>query len=248
MAPIAAGAHAPGPDAEGRIPGVLRAVVSSRTWFALVYLLTGLPPTATGGSILVVGLLVSLAVLPFAFLGVPVAVLTLAVTDLVCRAERARTAILLGVTIAPPAAEPVTNGRWWRPRWRGLLGPRRWRQAGAVVLLVPGHLAGLAIAAVIWPTALTLVAIPGYIAAGGTVSLGSGELAGIPPLAGCFVAGVAVLLLAPPTTRATALAHAAVSRVLLGPDRRRALATRVGELERSRAVVSGAAEAERRRI
>jgi signal transduction histidine kinase len=248
MAPFAAGPHAPGPDTESRVPGVLRAVISPRTWLALVYLLTGLPLTATAGIILVVGLLVSLAVLPLAFLGVPVAILTLAVIDLVCRAERARTAILLGVTIPPPASEPVTDGRWWRPRWRGLLGPQLWRQAGAVVLLVPGHLAGFAVAAVIWPAALTLVAIPGYIAAGGTVSLGSEELTGIPAQTGCFVAGVAVLLLAPPTTRVAALALATVSRVLLGPNRRRALAARVGELEHSRAVVTDAAAAERRRI
>ena len=227
---------------------VFRGVISTRTGLAFIYLLTGLPLTATAGLVFLVGLLISLAVLPLALLGIPVAVVTLAAMDFVCRVERARTAVLLGVIITPPASEPLTDGRWWRPRWRGLLGSQRWRQAAAVVLLVPGQLAGFALATVVWPTALTLLALPFYVAAGGTVSLGSGTISGKPALTGCVIAGLAVLLLAPPITRATAVALAALSRRLLGPNRQRALVARVGELERSRAAVTDAAAAERRRI
>jgi signal transduction histidine kinase len=235
MAPIAAG-----------LPRVFGAVISARTWLALVYLLTGPPLTGPAGLVLVIGLLAGVALLPLAFLGIPVAVLVLAVMDVVCRVERARTAGLLGIAIPRPAPEPVTDGRWWHPR--GLLGPRRWRQAGAVALLVPVQLAGFAVAAVVWPTALLLLTLPVYVAAGGTVAFGSGVLRGIPALAGCAAAGVVLLLAAPAATLGTATALAAVSRSLLSPSRRRALSVRVEELEHSRAVVTDAADAERRRI
>lgn len=241
MAPLAADA-----DTGRRLPRVVGAVVAARTWLAVVYLLTGLPLTAAAGLVLVVGLLAGLALLPLALLGVPMTALVLAVMDLVCRVERARTAYLLGVTLPKPAPEPVVDGRWWHPR--RLLGPRRWRQAGAVVLLAPVQLAGFTIAAVVWSTALGLLALPVYGAAGGVVSLGSGQLHGIPAFAGCAAAGVVVLLAAPAATLGTAAALAAVSRVLLGPSRRRALSVRVEELEHSRAVVTDAAENERRRI
>jgi signal transduction histidine kinase len=248
MAPIAGGVSAVAPVTDKRLPPWLGAVFSTRTWLALVYLLTGTPLTATAGLVLLVGLLAGLALLPLALLGIPVAAITLAVVDLVCRVERARTAALLGVVIPAPAPEPMTDGRWWRPRWRGLLSRRRWLQAGAVALLAPLQFAGLTIAAIVWPAALILLALPPYVVLGGTVAFGSGELHGILPLTGCAVAGVAVLLLAPPATRGTASALAAVSRALLGPSRRRDLSVRVEELEHSRAVVTDAAEAERRRI
>lgn len=248
MALNAAASDGPASQAGRQLLYVLRAVISARAWLALLYLLTGPPLTASAGLILVVGLLVSLAVLPLAFLGIPVAVLTLGVMDVVCRVERARIALLLGVTIEPPVPEPVTDGRWWRPRWRGLLGPQRWLQAGAVVALVPAQLAGLAVAAVIWPAALLLLALPVYHVAGGTVAFGSGQLHGPLALTACAVAGLVVLLLAPLVTRGAATALTALSRILLGPNRRRALSTRVEELEHSRAVVTDAAEAERRRI
>src|SRR3954453_12965875 len=120
MAPIAGGVTAAAPT-DRRLPPWLGAVFSARTWLALVYLLTGPPLTATAGLVLLVGLCAGLALLPLGFLGVPVAGITLTVMDLVCRVERARTASLLGVVIPSPAPEPMTDGRWWWPRWRGLL-------------------------------------------------------------------------------------------------------------------------------
>jgi DNA-binding CsgD family transcriptional regulator len=123
--------------------------------------------------------------------------------------ERARTAVLLGVTITPPVPEPWTDGRWWRPRRRVLLGSQRWRQSMAVVLLAPGQLAGFALAAVLWLTALALLAIPLYVAAGGTVSLGPDEVSGRFTITGCAIAGPVVLFLAPPITQAAAFAAAA---------------------------------------
>src|SRR5262249_24523322 len=92
------------------------------------------------------------------------------------------------------------------------------------------------------------IALPVYVLAGGTVSLGSGELHGMPAVIGCVVAGVGVLMLAPPVTRGIAVMLGAVSATLLGPSRRTALTARIGELERSRTAISDAAEAERRRI
>jgi signal transduction histidine kinase len=234
--------------AAGRAAGVLGAIVSARTWLAVVYLVTGLPLTSVAALTLVTGLAVSVALLPIAFLGVPLAAVTLAAMDVVCRVERARTAVLVGVDIAAPPPKRVTNVRWWWPRWRVLLGPQRWLQAGAVVLLVPGHLAGFAAVTVVWPAALTLVTLPAYVVAGGTVVVGDGEVTGVPALIGCAIGGFALLLAAPQVTRATAAALAAASRMLLGPSRLQALAARVGELEQSRAAVTGAAEVERRRI
>ena len=232
----------------GRGVGVFGSLVSARTWSAVAYLVTGLPLTATAALALVVGLLTSVAMLPIAFLGVPVAAVTLAVIDVVCRVERIRTRALAAVEIPAPPRQPVVNRRWWRLHWRVLLGPQRWLQAGAVVLLVPGHLVGFGVVTAVWSTAVLLLALPGYVAAGGTVALDDGELHGIPALTGSALGGLVLLLAAPAITRATAAAVATASRVLLGPSRIRTLAARVGELEQNRAAVTDAAEAERRRI
>jgi signal transduction histidine kinase len=217
------------------------------TLLAAVYLLTGLPLTLTTTLVLIVGFCLGLATLPLALLGIPVIALTLAVADLTCRGERVRTAALLRVDMPGPTVVPWTRGPW-RARTRALLGPQRWWEAAAVVLLLPGHLVGFAVVTTVWSVSLTLLAIPFYVAAGGIVAMGDGPLEGAPALAACALAGVSLLLVAPVVTRATAARLAAVSRRLLGPDERRELVARVGELEYSRAAVVDSAEGERRRI
>ncbi|MFV2174865.1 sensor histidine kinase [Actinomadura sp. LOL_016] len=217
------------------------------TWRAALYLLTGLPLTACAALVLVVGFACALATLALALLGIPVAVLTLAAADLVCRAERARIALLLRVAVPGPAPAPWTRGTW-RARLRGMLGPRRWWWAVAVFLFVPVHLAGFAVVTVLWSAALGLLALPVHVACGGTVVLGTGLLEGALPLAGCALSGACLLLVAPPLTRSTAALLLTVSRRLLGTDGRRTLAERVDELEYRRAAAVDSAEGERRRI
>ncbi|MER6526351.1 sensor domain-containing protein [Streptomyces sp. NPDC001508] len=218
-----------------------------RTWRAALYLLTGLPLTAGAALVLVAGFAFALATLAVALLGIPVTALTLAAADLVCRAERARTALLLHAVVPGPAPAPWTRGPW-RTRLRALLGPRRWWQAVAVFLLVPGHLAGFAVVVVLWSAALGLLALPLYVTFGGTVVVGAGRLEGAPTLTVCALAGASLLFVAPPLTRATATLLLAISRRLLGTDERQTLADRVDELEYRRAAAVNAAEAERRRI
>ena len=62
------------------------------------------------------------------------------------------------------------------------------------------------------------------------------------------MAGLILLLIAPPLTGGLAAGDAAVGRRLLGPRGDANLTARIGELERSRAGVVDAAEAERRRM
>ncbi len=222
-------------------------VISRRTWLAVAYLLTGPPLGAAGALVLVIGLPIGVGLMPLGLSGIPVLVLILAIIDLLCRLQRACTRALAGVPVPAPPPESLTHGAWWRPRWRGLLGLRRWRQAVAVVALLPVQAAGLAVVAGCWGFGAALVALPVYDATAGGLQIAGRPVHGFPALAGCVAAGALLLLVAPRVTQGAASVVASWTRFVLGPGRR-ALADRIGELERSRAVVIDAGEAERRRI
>jgi signal transduction histidine kinase len=222
-------------------------VISGRTWLAVVYLLTGLPLGVAGALVLVVGLPLAVGLMPLGLSGIPALILILAIIDLLCRLQRACTHALAGVPVPAPSPEPLTHGAWWRPRWRGLLGRRRWRQAVAVVALLPVQVAGFAVMAACWIFGAGLAALPAYNGPWGGVQIDGRPVHGILALTAGVAVGVLLLLAAPWVTRGAASVLASSTRLVLGPGRR-ALTDRIGELEHSRAVVIDAGEAERRRI
>jgi signal transduction histidine kinase len=227
--------------------GVLYPFVSARTWLAAAYLLACLPIGVAVVLVLTVGLPFAVVCIALALSGIPLLVIILAVIDLLCRLQRACTTALAGVPVPAPPPEPLTNGAWWRPRWRGLLGLQRWRQVAAVALLLPVQLAGGVVVAVCWAGGAALALLPAYEGPGAGVEIGSRPVHGV-ALAAWSVGGVLLLLAAPWATRGLANVLAGWTRLLLGPGRRRVLTDRIGELEHSRAEVIDAAEAERRRI
>jgi signal transduction histidine kinase len=226
---------------------VVRPYVSARTWLALAYLLTGLPIGVAGAMVLAMGLPFAVFLIALALSGIPALAIILAVIDLLCRLQRACTATLAGVPVQAPPPEPLTNGKWWRPRWRGLLGPQRWRQAAAVAALAPVQLAGFVVVAVCWAGGAALAAAPAYEGPGRGVEIASRPVHGW-ALAAWSVGGVVLLLAAPWATRGFAMVLASWTRLLLGPGRSQVLTDRIGQLEHSRAEVIDAAETERRRI
>ena len=222
-------------------------VVSGRTWRAVAYLVASLPLGAAGGVVLMMGLPVAVGLLAVALTGIPALILVLAIIDLICRLDRACTAALAGVQVPAPPPEPLTNGAWWRPRWRGLLGPQRWLQAAGVVALLPVQLVGGLVALVFWIGGAALAVLPAYNGPAGGIQFSGRPVHGAPVLTALVIAGVLILLAAPWVTQGTARVLASWTRVLLGPGRR-ALTDRIGQLEHSRAEVIDAGEAERRRL
>jgi signal transduction histidine kinase len=226
---------------------VLRPYVSARTWLAVAYLLAGLPIGVAGAMVLAMGLPFAVVLMALALSGIPALAIILAVIDQLCRLQRACTAALAGVPVPAPPPEPLTSGAWWRPRWRGLLGPQRWRQAAALAALAPVQLVGFAVVAVCWAGGAALALLPAYESPGAGVEIGSRPVHGF-ALTAWSVGGVLLLLAAPWATRSLTMVLAGWTRLLLGPGRSRVLTDRIGELEHSRAEVIDASEAERRRI
>jgi signal transduction histidine kinase len=236
------------PTAHPSHPDPLRALVAPSTWLAAAHLLLDAVVGFTSAFLLGLGLVFSVVLLPLALLGVPVWIATAWVSAGLGRLERARYRLLLGVEID---AQPLPAFQRNPLRYAGVLwrdpGVRRRAihqlvaapvgvlTSGITYVLLSGALALLA-------TPLLAVAVPadGTTYAFPLVDTGAGRalLAGL---------GLVLLLAAPAVLRALAAADTALARALLGPVPE-ALARRVNELERSRARVVDAGEAERRRL
>jgi signal transduction histidine kinase len=226
------------------------AVVSARTWLAVIHLLVGLFVGLAAFTVVLTGTVLGFGLLIVALAGIPILWAVLLLASWFARAERARFALLLGERIPDPAAyRPPSAGGWW-PRLRRYLGARTtWQHFGYALVRFPLSCVQFVIVLTVWPVALAAIALPTYYRAlphgseflGGTAPPGAWEVAGL------TVGGVILLLLAPQVTRGLAVSDALVARVLLGPPKTQ-LQARIGELERSRAAVVDSAEAERRRI
>ncbi|HYA52217.1 MAG TPA: sensor domain-containing protein, partial [Streptosporangiaceae bacterium] len=256
--PLAASAPSPGagtePVAAGRpSPGgprsVLGALVSPRTWLAVIHLLAGLVIGLVAFLVVVVGISVGIGLLPVFLVGIPVLVGVIWLAGLGARAERVRFAVLLGVDIPEPAPLP-DEPRGWRRMNLLFLARSTWLPTVYALLRLPMSAIQAVVVTVVWGVGLALIALPAYNGAlpGGSAHLGSFALNNLAWVALGVVIGVALLLSAPTLTRVLAAEDAAVARWLLGPGRRARLAARIGELETSRAGVVDAAETERRRI
>jgi signal transduction histidine kinase len=242
-------AAATGRASPGGLPSALAALVSPRTWLAVIHLLVGLVIGLVSCTVVVVGVSVGIGLLPVFLVGIPVLVGVIWLAGLIARAERARFAVLLGVVIPPPAPVPA-EPRGWRRMNLLFLARSTWLPAVYVLVRLLLSVIQAVVVAAVWGVGLALVALPAYNGAlpGGSAHLGAFALNNVSWVALGVVIGVAMLLAAPSLTRALAAEDAAVARWLLGPGRRARLAARIGELETSRAGVVDAAETERRRI
>src|SRR5256886_217700 len=242
--PLAAGRASP-----GGLLSVLGALVSPRTWLAVIHLLAGLVIGIVAFTVVVVGTGVGSGLMPVFLVGIPVLVGVIWLAGLGGRAERARFAVLLGAVVPAPAPLP-DEPRGWRRMNLLFLARSTWLPTVYALIRLPlSAIQAVAVTAV-WGVGLALIALPAYNGAlpGGSAHLGSFALNNLAWVALGVATGVALVLAAPSLTRALAAEDAAVARWLLGPGRRARLTARIGELETSRAGVVDAAETERRRL
>jgi signal transduction histidine kinase len=228
---------------------VLGALVSPRTWLAVIHLLAGLVIGIISFTVVVTGLSLGIALLPLFLVGIPVLVAVIWLAGLGARAERARFALLLGTEIPGPEPLPAEPTRWRRVNLL-FLARTTWLPTVYALARFPLSVLEAIVVTSVWGIGLALLALPAYNGAlpGGSAHMGSFALNNAAWVALGVVTGVALLLGAAPLTRVMAAGDAAVARWLLGPGRRARMEARIGELETSRAGVVDAAETERRRI
>jgi signal transduction histidine kinase len=226
----------------------LRAIVSARTWLAVVHLFAGLVIGIVTFALVLTGVTAGIAMLPAFLLGIPVLTATFWLCGLIARAERARFALMLGVDI--PAARPPAEPVWWRRLLRPLMSAAAWRGVCYALIRFPLSLFQVVVLGVAWSLGPVLLALPFYNSAlpGGGAHLDGHLVHGVWAAVAAALVGAGVLLAAPQVTWALAAVDAAASRWLLGSVGRAELTARIGELETSRARVMDAAEAERMRI
>jgi signal transduction histidine kinase len=224
-------------------------LVSSRTWLAFVHHLAGLFIGVVAFFVIGYGLALGTVFLPLALVGLVLFGLALRFADQLARVERARFAVLLGQRIPAWPADPDRGFRWlFVPRQVTLTGRRTWGSVGYGLLRLPVSGLAASVTLAVWAFGLVMLTLPLYsgLLPGGGVTFGGTVLRG--PLTEVVpaIAGLLLLVAAPPVTRWLAAADVALAWWLLAPPRD--LEARVAELEVSRERVMDAAETERRRI
>ena len=251
-APPGAGAEAlaaAGLASPGGARSVLGALVSPRTWLAVIHLLAGLVIGIVSFTVVVTGFSLGIALLPVFLVGIAVLVAVIWLAGMFARAERARFAVLLGTEIPGPPPRPDEPTGWRRLNLL-FLARSTWLPSVYALVRLPLSVIEAIVVSSVWGIGLALLVLPAYNGAlpGGSAHLGSFALNNAAWVALGVATGVALLLGAPPLTRVVTAGDAVVARWLLGPGRRAGMAARIGELETSRARVVDAAETERRRI
>ncbi len=240
----AAGPAAGMPRAAGLLARAVRPVGSPATWLAVIHLLAGIVPGVIVLVSVLICLLVGFGTLWFFLLGLPV----LAVIPWLCRqlarTERARFALLLGAHIPAPPADLGAGTGLWRRVWRFAADSATRRQFGYALVRLPVSCAEALVVLTTWSFAVATFGLPllGWLKYGVVVPVSPVQMAGV------IIVGLVVLLAAPRLTHGLAVADTAIARYLIGPGGSADMSARIGELERSRARVVDAAEAERRRI
>jgi signal transduction histidine kinase len=166
------------------------------------------------------------------------------------RAERSRTAALLGVEIGDPIP-PLAKPSWWGRLWERFRSKARWKEIGHHAARLVIDTVGFALVAVAWCGSLAMLALPLYVDAlpGDSAKFWFFELMSGPgALAAALVGLVGVVLAAPWVTIGWAELQLRLARALLGPDPEAVHQAQVTRLETSRTAAVDSAEAERRRI
>jgi signal transduction histidine kinase len=235
----------------GLLQRAVRPVVSGRTWLAVIHLLAGPVIGLVAFVFFVTAASVGVALLPVALAGIPVLAATLWLCTQFAALERARFAVMLGAQLPAPPRALSPGVSWWRRTWRALASLTTLRQFGYALLRFPLGTVQAVIVIVVWSLPLALLGLPvlGWLLPRLWAGADTGPVLGKPAeLAAGAVLGLILLLVAPQLTRALAVADTAIARYLIGLGSSADMTARIGELERSRARVVGAGEAERRRI
>jgi signal transduction histidine kinase len=238
-----------GPDWPAALRRAVRPVVSAQTWLGLIHLVAGVVTGAAAFALMLPFTLLGLATLWFFLAGASILVVMLWAGVQFARAERARFQITLGVRIpAPPDDLGWDAGLWQRIR-RSLAARTTQRQFGYALLRLPLSVLEAGIAVGVWSFGVAMFGLPflGWLVYRYDWGIGGYGPGGPGQMAIASLIGLVTLLVAPHLTRALVVADTAIARYLIGPGHAD-MSVRIGELERSRARVVDAAEAERRRI
>ncbi|MEU7485479.1 sensor domain-containing protein [Streptomyces sp. NPDC042319] len=247
--------HAPEGHGTRRIPFVLRAPFSGRTWREFLYLLLSLPVAVVMFSYAVTMFSLGAGLL-ITFLGIPV----LAAGLVGCRGlgavERVRARALLGLDVRAP--EPVRTARpGLMSRVGGVLKSGvSWRHFLYCLLHFPWAVFAFSVAVTLWTAGWSLLtyplwrwAFPMYLGQDGIQLYGDGThgtyLDTPGEIAVTSVVGLLLVLVWGGTVRGLSQVDRLLVHGLLGPSR---LADRVTELESDRTAVSETAAADLRRI
>src|SRR5215831_7037272 len=205
--PLAASGSSPGARTEslaadlaspGGLRFVLGALVSPRTWLAVIHLLVGLVIGLISFTVVVVGISLGIGLMPLFLVGIPVLVGVIWLAGVGARTERVRFAVLLGVDIPEPAPVPH-EPRGWRRMNLLFLARSTWLPTVYALLRLPLSAVQAVVVLVVWGLGFALVALPAYNGAlpGGSAHMGSFALNNLAWVALGVVTGVALLLSAP---------------------------------------------------
>jgi signal transduction histidine kinase len=236
--------------AAGALRRALRPLVAARTWLAFIHLLAGTVTGAVAFVVVVSGAVLGVATLWFLVLGLHVLVALAWLSLRFGQAERARFEVMLGEHIPGPPADLTPGASAWQRLRRLLATPTTMRQLGYAALRLPLSLAEAGLVVALWSFAVAMLGLPlfGWLLlhvrwhVPGWVPANPAQMAAVAAL------GLLLLIAAPHVTQGVAAVDTAIARYLIGPGGSADLTVRIGELERSRARVVDAAEAERRRI
>jgi signal transduction histidine kinase len=227
-------------------------------WRDLLYLLTALPAGIVTFSTLVTGWSTSFSLL-ITVIGIPVAMITIALTRAMAWVERRRAAIVLGEPVPERyRARLPTRAEDWRSigvawqRWKAVLSdPQLWKDTLYELVLLPAGIAAFTIAVTAWSLVIALVTLPAWWwippVDDSTFSGVSFDVTSWPVAIAGMVAGLLLVPVAYGLCRGAALACAALASALLGPGAKE-LEERVERLEETRAGAVDAARLELERI
>ena len=237
------------PPRRGLLRRTAAPIVSAETWLAVIHLMTGAITGAVALAMVIALTVIGLTTVWFFLAGLPVLVTMLWLCLQFGRFERARFAVLLGVRLPAPPVDLSSGASLWRRLWRLVAERATRRQFGYAVIRCPlGFAEGFVVTAV-WSFVLALVGLPLF---SWLLLHEQWHVSAPVPRLGEMIAGtvLGVFLLPVPAqlTRMLADLDTAVARYLIGPGGSTDQTERITELERSRAAVVDAAEAERRRI
>ncbi|MEU8329945.1 sensor domain-containing protein [Micromonospora sp. NPDC048839] len=234
-----------------------RALVSTDIWRRTLHLLVVTPWAVAMTVLSVLGLMLSAALLPVLLLGVPTFLGYGTALRRCARLETRWCHLVLGERVPMALRAPAGTG-WAQRAGHLVLDPTLWRVAAYHLLRLPLALGTALLTLIAWGGgAWLLVAAthpPAWPFADTPLPRGSTAHALLhgplrPVTAALLVTGgVALLIAAPTVVRALTLVHVAFAKAMLGWASTRQLRARVQEVERRRAEVVRAAEAERRRI
>ncbi len=237
------------PPRRGLVRRAAAPVVSAETWLAVIHLMTGAITGAVALATVIAMTLLGLTTVWFFLAGLPVLVTMLWLCLQFGRFERARFAVLLGVRLPAPPVDLSSGASLWRRLWRLVAERATRRQFGYAVIRCPLGCAEAFVVTAVWSFVLALLGLPLF---SWLLLHERWHVSASVPRLGEMIAGtlLGVFLLPVPAqvTRMLADLDTAVARYLIGPGGSTDQTERITELERSRARVVDAAEAERRRI